>query len=163
MTRMYDEEKNDIIKTVNDMFPNDYMAEEWFAKIAWQGKKSCPHCSSNDIRDARINQLKHKCRKCNYYIKPIDGTFLNISYFPWRRWAITCHLIAIYDNKITVNELKYALARCGFKINGSTPILMLRRFKTFYENQSKNKKDALFYKEFKEIRGKFIIEEPIYP
>ena len=78
---------------LQDMFPSEDAAGEWFESLIWADGRRCPRCQSNDTQLAsQTSGLPYYCRGCQKSFSVRIGTILERSHIPLRKWAFAIYL-----------------------------------------------------------------------
>ena len=73
---------------LQEMFPTEETAENWFAEYLWSGGVFCRGCGSEDIclrKDG--SPKKYRCNACHKKFTVRTGTLLHSSKLPLRKWV----------------------------------------------------------------------------
>jgi len=78
-----------------DKFPNDAVAEDWFASVRWSdGQPVCPFCESARISIvANRKPMPYRCKDCRKHFSVKHGTVMHSSKLGCRVWAISIYLL----------------------------------------------------------------------
>ena len=78
-----------------DKFPNDAVAEDWFASVRWSdGQPVCPFCESTRIAIiANRKPMPFRCKDCRKHFSVKHGTVMHGSNLGCRVWAISIYLL----------------------------------------------------------------------
>ena len=79
---------------LQEMFPTEEAAEEWFAKLLWPSGVFCRSCGSKDIRLQKEPSPKaYRCNICQKKFTIKTGTLLHSSKLPLRKWVWAIYLM----------------------------------------------------------------------
>ena len=80
---------------VMKLFPNDKVAEEWFARVRWGGEPACPKCGSVNIQTKTTHPtMPYRCRDCRKFFSAKTGSVMQSSKLGYQTWAIAMYLLA---------------------------------------------------------------------
>ena len=77
------------------MFPDDEIAEAWFAKNRWPNGVHCPACGSDNVQVGTASKTQpYRCREreCRRRFSVKTGTVMQGSNLGYQAWAIACYL-----------------------------------------------------------------------
>ena len=78
---------------LNDMFPDEQSAREWFESVVWIDERSCPRCDSTDtVETSGTYAMPYWCRGCQNQFSVRIGTVLERSHVSFRQWAFAIYL-----------------------------------------------------------------------
>ena len=50
---------------ITNLFPNEDVAEQWFAQTRWPDGPVCPHCNSDNVQSGAAHKtMPYRCRTC---------------------------------------------------------------------------------------------------
>ena len=79
---------------ITNMFPNEEVAEQWFAQNRWPDGPICPHCESDNVQSgAKHKTMPYRCRSCRKRFSVRIGTVLENSRLDLRIWAISIYIL----------------------------------------------------------------------
>ena len=76
---------------LQDRFPTEEIARDWFVRQRWPDGRFCPRCGSTKTT-APGGVLAYWCPGCRRRFTVRTGTALERSYLPLRKWAIAIYL-----------------------------------------------------------------------
>ena len=77
------------------MFPDDAIAEAWFAETRWPNGPACPYCGSTHVLSgAKHATMPYRCREkgCRKRFSLKTGTVMEASNIGYQKWAIAIYL-----------------------------------------------------------------------
>jgi len=77
-------------------FPNDAIAEKWFAKQKWGNTPVCPYCGSTNVQSgAKHKTMPYRCREkeCAKWFSVKTGTVMQSSNLGYQIWAVAVYLV----------------------------------------------------------------------
>ena len=78
---------------LQDMFPDEPAAIQWFEALIWPNGRACPRCGSVDTqRAAKTSGLPYYCQGCQKAFSVRIGTVLERSHVSFRQWAFAIYL-----------------------------------------------------------------------
>ena len=78
---------------LQDMFPNEEAATEWFEALIWPDGRNCPRCDSKDTQGAsKTSGLPYYCKGCQKPFSVRIGTVLERSHVTLRQWVYAIYL-----------------------------------------------------------------------
>ncbi|MCY3984965.1 MAG: IS1595 family transposase, partial [Roseovarius sp.] len=78
---------------LQDMFPNEQVATEWFEEVRWPNGRCCPRCGSTSTKIAKPSyNMPYLCNSCKKGFSVKYGTALQKSNISLRKWAIAIYL-----------------------------------------------------------------------
>ena len=78
---------------LQDMFPNEKVATQWFEALVWPDGMSCPRCGSKDTqRASKTSGLPYYCQGCQRAFSVRIGTVLERSHVSLRQWSFAIYL-----------------------------------------------------------------------
>lgn len=79
---------------ITNLFPNEEVAEQWFAQTRWPQGPICPHCQSTNIQSGATHKtMPYRCRTCRKRFSVRVGTVLENSRLNLRTWAIAMYIL----------------------------------------------------------------------
>ena len=79
---------------ITSMFPNEEMAEQWFAQTRWPNGPVCPKCQSTNVQSGAAHKtMPYRCRACRKRFSVRMGTVLENSRLDLRIWAIAIYIL----------------------------------------------------------------------
>ena len=76
------------------LFPNDTVAEAWFAAERWPDGPVCPYCDSSNVQSgAKHKTMPYRCRPCRKRFSLKTGTVMESSNLGYQTWAIAMFLL----------------------------------------------------------------------
>ena len=79
---------------IMDMFPNEDVAEQWFAQQRWPNGPVCPQCHSDNVQSGAAHKtMPYRCRTCRKRFSVRMGTVLENSRLDLRIWAIAIYIL----------------------------------------------------------------------
>ncbi len=79
---------------LQEMFPTEEAAEEWFAEHLWPSGVFCRSCGSEDVRLRKECSPKaYRCNTCQKKFTIRTGTLLHSSKLPLRKWVWAIYLM----------------------------------------------------------------------
>ena len=85
--------------TLDDLFhefPDNAMAEAWFAEQRWPDTPTCPHCGSDNVQSSAAHKtMPYRCRnkECASRFSVKTGTVMEGSNLGYKIWAIAIYLV----------------------------------------------------------------------
>ena len=77
-----------------DLFPDDTVAEQWFAAVRWPEGPYCPHCGDWNVQSgAKHPTMPYRCRACRKRFSVKTATAMEHSNLGYRTWAIAMYLL----------------------------------------------------------------------
>ena len=78
---------------LQDMFPDEKAATQWFEALVWPNGRACPRCGSVDTQEAsKTSGLPYYCQGCQKAFSVRIGTVLERSHVSLRQWAFAIYL-----------------------------------------------------------------------
>ena len=77
---------------LNEMFPDEAAAREWFESLIWPVGRYCPRCGSTRTHEASHKHSPYRCTDCRAYFSVKTGTLTEGSNLPLRKWAFAIYL-----------------------------------------------------------------------
>ena len=78
---------------ITNLFPNEEVAEQWFAQTRWPNGPACPHCQSDNVQSGTKHKtMPYRCRSCRKRFSVRVGTVLENSRLDLRIWAIAIYI-----------------------------------------------------------------------
>lgn len=78
---------------LNEMFPDEAAATEWFESLIWPNGRHCPRCGSAETAEAAATSgLPYWCPSCRKTFSVRIGTTLERSRVPLKKWAWAIYL-----------------------------------------------------------------------
>ena len=71
-----------IVQLMDQIFPNEAAAEEWFEGQRWPEGIACPDCDSFRFSEVKHKTMKYRCKDCRRYFSVKKGTAIS----PWQKW-----------------------------------------------------------------------------
>ena len=79
---------------ITNMFPNEEVAEQWFAQTRWPDGPVCPKCQSSNVQSGAAHKtMPYRCRTCRKRFSVRRGTVLENSRLALRIWAIAIYIL----------------------------------------------------------------------
>ena len=81
---------------LQDLFPNDKVAEQWFAEQRWPDRPHCPHCGSLNVQSGTAHKtMPYRCREkqCAKRFSVKTATVMEGSNLGYRAWAFAIYLM----------------------------------------------------------------------
>ena len=110
---------------LNQIFPTEQAATEWFEKVLWPTERCCGHCGS--VKTSEVPNQKpmpYWCKDCRSYFSVRTGTTLENSRLPLRKWAIAVYLYVTHLKSVSSMKLHRDL-----KITQKSAWFMLHRLR----------------------------------
>ena len=83
-----------LLELLDDLFPDEQSAREWFEGIRWADGRYCGYCDSeNTKRVPNEKPMPYWCSDCKRYFSIKTGTPMHGSPIPLRKWVIAFYLI----------------------------------------------------------------------
>jgi transposase-like protein len=122
-----------MIALTDRMFHDDDAARTHFESILWPNGPVCPHCRGTD-RLTRLHGKSHRpglfqCNGCNGHFTVTNGSIMECSHVPLRKWALAFHLMAASKKGVSAHQLHRML-----KINYRTAWFMEHRIRACMDN-----------------------------
>ena len=114
---------------LNDIFPTEQAATEWFEKIYWPTERCCGHCGS--VKTSEVPNRKpmpYWCKDCRSYFSVKTGTTLEKSNLPLRKWAFAVYLYVTHLKSVSSMKLHRDL-----QITQKTAWFMLHRLRQAWD------------------------------
>ncbi len=92
---------------ITRMFPDDKIAERWFAEARWPERPRCPYCDSDKVQHPTAHKtMPYRCQSkgCRKRFSVKVGTIMASSKLGYRDWAIAAYLFV--TNLKGVSSLK---------------------------------------------------------
>ena len=114
---------------LQNMFPNEESAREWFEGIVWAKGRHCPHCGSKHTKETtRKATMPYHCRDCKTYFSARIGTILEDSRLPYRKWVL-----AIYLHMTSLKGVSSMKLHRDIKVTQKTAWFMLQRIREAFK------------------------------
>lgn len=81
-------------------FPNEQACRDYFERLRWPDKITCPHCRSKETSKFRTGKL-YWCKTCKKQFTVRVGTIFENSALPLRKWFLAIYLLTAYNTAIT--------------------------------------------------------------
>ena len=81
---------------LQELFPNDRVAEQWFANQRWPEGPHCPHCGSLNVQSGTAHKtMPYRCREkqCAKRFSVKTATVMEGSNLGYRAWAFAIYLM----------------------------------------------------------------------
>lgn len=91
------------ILQINNRFPDELSAVQYFEGVRWQGKIVCPYCSSKD-KSKRNKDMRFHCKSCRKSYSVTTGTKLHNTRLPLKTWLYSFSIVT--DAKKGVSALQ---------------------------------------------------------
>lgn len=80
---------------LQDKFPNDATAEQWFIDMRWPDGVHCPACDSDNVQERKSRKPQpYRCRACRKDFSVKTGTLMQGSNLGYRVWALAFYLMS---------------------------------------------------------------------
>ena len=80
---------------LQDKFPDDATAEQWFIDTRWPDGVHCPACDSDNIQERKSRKPQpYRCRECRKDFSVKTGTLMQGSNLGYRVWALAFYLMS---------------------------------------------------------------------
>lgn len=96
------------------LFPNDQVAERWFAEIRWPDGPHCPYCDSDKVQYPITHKsMTHRCQSqgCRKRFSVKTGTVMESSKIGCQEWAIAVYLYVTSLKSVSSMKLHRDLGR----------------------------------------------------
>lgn len=77
---------------LQEMFPDNETARQWFIKKRWPNGIACVHCGSMRYSEVKHPTMDYRCKDCRKHFSPKSGTVMQSSKPSYREWAIGIYL-----------------------------------------------------------------------
>ena len=78
---------------VMQLFPDDDVAEAWFAESRWPDDPWCPHCGSESIQSGTTHPtMPYRCRACRKFFSVRTHTVMASSKLGYQTWILAIYL-----------------------------------------------------------------------
>ncbi|MYL01117.1 MAG: IS1595 family transposase, partial [Gammaproteobacteria bacterium] len=78
---------------LQELFPNEEAAREWFEGIIWPNGPQCPHCDSHDARPCKnLKPMPYRCGSCRKHYSVKTDTLMHGSPLPLLKWVYAIYL-----------------------------------------------------------------------
>ncbi len=78
---------------LQEMFPTEQVAVEWFEAVVWGDERRCGHCGGSDTYVVKSGKpMPYRCRGCRKYFSVKTGTLMAGSPLPVRKWVYAIYL-----------------------------------------------------------------------
>jgi len=78
---------------MQQMFPDEEAARQWFEGIIWPDGPQCPHCGSTDARACKDHKpMPYRCGSCRKHYSVKTDTLMRGSPLPLLKWAYAIYL-----------------------------------------------------------------------
>ena len=114
-----------------EMFPDERSARVWFENIRWADGKYCPKCGSLRISNVKNEKPQpYKCKDCKSYFSVRNGSIMECSRLPLRKWVFAIYLMTTNIKGIASTKVHRELG-----ITQKTAWFMMQRIReSFLEN-----------------------------
>ena len=116
-----------------EMFPDEATAAKWFEDVRWpnEGERTCPHCGSfNTMRKENRKPMPFRCRDCRQFFSVRQGSVMERSHIPLRKWAI-----AIYLNATSLKGVSSMKLHRDLKITQKSAWFMAHRLREAFGSE----------------------------
>ena len=114
-----------IFEVVEELFPNEEAATEWFEAQVWPAGRCCSHCGSTRTSEVpNAKPMPYWCTDCRSYFSVRTGTAIERSKIPLRKWAI-----AIYLEMTSLKGISSMKLHRELKISQKSAWFMLHRIR----------------------------------
>ncbi len=80
---------------LQDKFPDDATAEQWFIDTRWPDGVHCPACDSDNVQERKSRKPQpYRCRECRKDFSVKTGTLMQGSNLGYRVWALAFYLMS---------------------------------------------------------------------
>ncbi len=113
---------------LNEMFPDERAAVDWFESIQWPSGRCCGHCGATNTREVKSGKpMPYWCPDCRSYFSVRTGTTLQSSRLPLRKWAFAVYLYVTNIKGISSMKLHRDI-----EVTQKTAWFMLHRLREAY-------------------------------
>ena len=119
---------------IMDTFPDNATAEKWFEDTRWPNddERACPHCGScNTMRKANRKPQPFRCRDCRKFFSVRNGSVMECSRIPLRKWAI-----AIFLNATSLKGVSSMKLHRDLKITQKSAWFMAHRLREAFASEA---------------------------
>ena len=74
-------------------FPNDKVAEQWFASVRWPQGMQCPHCQRTRISTTTHPRMPYRCKDCRKFFSVRTSSVMESSKLGYQIWAIVMYIL----------------------------------------------------------------------
>ncbi len=116
-----------------EMFPDEATAAKWFEDVRWpnEDERTCPHCGSfNTMRKENRKPMPFRCRDCRAFFSVRQGSVMERSGIPLRKWAI-----AIYLNATSLKGVSSMKLHRDLKITQKSAWFMAHRLREAFGSE----------------------------
>ena len=80
---------------LQELFPTEAAAKQWFIKQRWPNELACVRCSSLRVSKIKHPTMDYRCRDCRRYFSPKTNSVMDSSNLGYRKWAIAIYLFSV--------------------------------------------------------------------
>ena len=115
---------------LQDMFPTEESAREWFESIIWADGRVCPHCGCTDTFENPKSEPSrpYRCKGCHQHFSVRLGTILEGSPLPFRKWVL-----AIYLHMTSLKGVSSMKLHRDIEVTQKTAWFMLNRIREAFK------------------------------
>ncbi|MXX88033.1 MAG: IS1595 family transposase [Boseongicola sp. SB0677_bin_26] len=116
-----------------EMFPDEETAAKWFESVRWPNNDDChcPHCGSFNVqRKENRKPAPFRCRDCRAFFSVRQGSVMEHSRIPLRKWAI-----AIYLNAVSLKGVSSMRLHRDLKITQKSAWFMAHRLREAFASE----------------------------
>lgn len=77
---------------LQEMFPDEKSAQQWFERTIWPNGTVCPRCDGQNVYRGTHKTMPYRCRPCKRFFSVRTGTVLAASNMSLRKWVYAIYL-----------------------------------------------------------------------
>lgn len=124
--------KGTALLELNETFPNDAAAEQWFVSERWPDGLRCAYCDGERV-GAKGNHpsMPYHCADCRRFFSVKTGTVMQSSKIGYRKWAMALYLMTTNVKGTSTMKLHRDI-----KVTQKTAWHMAHRIRRAWDNDS---------------------------
>ena len=117
------------ILELNELFPDEKSAVNWFEDTRWPEGRHCPRCGNTETSEVKnAKPMPYWCKPCQAYFSVRTGTPIDSSRLPLRKWVFAIYLYVTSLKGVSSMKLHRDL-----KVTQKTAWFMLHRIREAWD------------------------------
>ena len=92
------------IDIVYRQFPTEYDCLAHIEEVRWQGRPTCPYCSSPRVSPL-VSEHRHHCNACNTTFSATVNTIFHHTHVPLQKWFLAIFLVLTARKVFSARQL----------------------------------------------------------